>query len=388
MQPRVFLYVQHLLGIGHLKRAVTLAQALANGGFDVTVASGGCDVPELGTDRLHLIQLPPARTADLSFRLLLDRSGNPVDEPWKRSRRDALLAAYRECAPHVLLIELFPFGRRQMRFELMPLLEAAAGAIPRPLIVSSVRDIGGGGQRDPQRLQETLEIVRRCFDLVLVHGDPALISFEASFPPAAQIADRIVHTGYVVARSGTTQTAAGAGEVLVSAGGGAVGRDLLATALAARPLSRVKDRTWRVIVGVSAPASDAAMIRTLAKDMGDARVVVERMRSDFTALLANCAVSVSQAGYNTIMEIVANRARAVVVPFAGGAETEQQLRAAALAKRGYLHLLAESELTPQTLAAAIDRAAFGPPPPAAAIDLDGAAASARILHRHLAARAQ
>jgi predicted glycosyltransferase len=105
-------------------------------------------------------------------------------------------------------------------------------------------------------------------------------------------------------------------------------------------------------------------------------------------LLANCAVSVSQAGYNTVMEILAARARAVVVPFAGGAETEQMLRASALAQRGYIHVVAESDLGPQTLAAAIDRAAFGPPPPVAALDLDGAAASARILHEHLAARAQ
>jgi predicted glycosyltransferase len=97
---------------------------------------------------------------------------------------------------------------------------------------------------------------------------------------------------------------------------------------------------------------------------------------------------VSQAGYNTIMEILANGARAVVVPFAGGAETEQMLRASALAQRGYVHLVAESELTPLTLAQAIDRAALGPPPPVAALDLDGATASARILHQHLAARSQ
>ena len=130
------------------------------------------------------------------------------------------------------------------------------------------------------------------------------------------------------------------------------------------------------------------MIEALGNDMGDGRVVVERMRPDFTTLLRNCAVSVSQAGYNTIMEILDNGTRAVVVPFAGGAETEQGLRASALAQRGYLQLVAESALTPQTLAAAIDRAAFGPPPAPAALDLDGAAASARILHQHFAARAQ
>jgi predicted glycosyltransferase len=388
MLPRVFLYVQHLLGIGHLKRAVTLAQALASGGFDVTVASGGFDVPALEAQGLRFVQLPPASTADLSFRSLLDSAGNPVDERWKRARCETLLTAYRDCAPQVLLIELFPFGRRQMRFELMPLLEAATAAQPRPLVASSVRDIGGGGRRDPQRLQETVDLVQRYFDLVLVHGDPTLIAFEHSFPPAARIADRICHTGYVVSPAPGRDAGAGTGEVIVSAGGGAVGRDLLVAALHARPLTGLRDRLWRIIVGISAPASDAAMIEALGKEMGDGRVVVERMRNDFTTLLRNCAVSVSQAGYNTIMEILVNRTRAVVVPFAGGAETEQGLRASALAQRGYLQLIAESVLTPQALAAAIDRAASGPPPAPMRLDLDGAAASARILHRHLAARAQ
>ena len=53
--------------------------------------------------------------------------------------------------------------------------------------------------------------------------------------------------------------------------------------------------------------------------------VCERVRDDFTTLLRNCAVSVSQAGYNTTLEILDAGARAVLVPFAGGAETEQAL---------------------------------------------------------------
>jgi len=35
------MYVQHLLGIGHLKRAATLARAMRSAGFELTLASGG-----------------------------------------------------------------------------------------------------------------------------------------------------------------------------------------------------------------------------------------------------------------------------------------------------------------------------------------------------------
>ena len=386
--PRVFFYVQHLLGIGHLKRAMTLATALKASGLEVTLASGGFEVPGISARGVQVVQLPPLAAADLTFKHLSDDFGRPIDSAWKQRRWAALHAAYDATDPQILLIELFPFGRRQMRFELLPLLEMAAAANPRPLIVSSVRDICGGGQRDLQRQQETLNLVERYFDCVLVHGDPALIPFERSFPLAGQIADRIHHTGYVVDRSDDGDDRTGDGEVLVSAGGGAVGRTLLETAIRARPLTTLANRTWRLIAGVNASVADTDLFVALADQIGGGRMVVERMRSDFTTLLRNCVVTISQAGYNTIMEVLAVKARAVVVPFAGGAESEQMFRASTLAGRGYVQMVAESELTPESLAHAVDSAARGPSSPPVAIDLEGAETSARLLHTLLAARQQ
>jgi predicted glycosyltransferase len=73
---RVFFYVQHLLGIGHLRRAARIARALERAGFDVTLASGGMPV-----DGYRVLQLPPA-SSDAGFKQLLDERGAPVDEAW------------------------------------------------------------------------------------------------------------------------------------------------------------------------------------------------------------------------------------------------------------------------------------------------------------------
>ena len=43
-KTRVMVYVQHLLGIGHLKRAATIARAIAASGCETTVVSGGLTV--------------------------------------------------------------------------------------------------------------------------------------------------------------------------------------------------------------------------------------------------------------------------------------------------------------------------------------------------------
>lgn len=388
---RIFVYVQHLLGIGHLKRAATLAHAMADEGLEVTLASGGLPVPGTASDMarcgVRLVQLPPASAADLGFKVLLDGNGREVDEQWKRARSDALLAAWSAADPHVLVLELFPFGRRQMRFELLPLLDAAAGAARRPAIVCSVRDVLGG-QRSPQRQQETLGLVERYFDHVLVHSDPAVIGFERTFALAGQLARKIRYTGYVVdtAARDVAEGTAGKGEVVVSAGGGAVGANLLETAIRARPLTALRSRTWRVLAGSNLQEASFSALARLAEETGEGRVVVERARRDFTALLANCELSVSQAGYNTLVEVVQARARAVAVPFAGGDETEQTLRARCFAERGLLEFVEESALAPQTLAAAIDRAARKPRPAPGAVDLDGAHRSAALIAKLAAER--
>jgi len=372
MARRVFFHVQHLLGIGHLRRAAMLSRAMIERGLEVTVASGGAPVIEAPMPG-RLVQLPPARAADETFSAILTEAGRPIDDAWRARRRDILLHAFAQCAPEVLLIELFPFGRRAFRFELLPLLEAAAAQRPRPGIACSVRDILVA-KNNPARTAETVALLRRYFDAVLVHGDAALVPFSASFAGHGAIADLVSYTGYVVEPVPAAARAAGHGEVIVSAGGGSVGLPLLRAALAARPLSQAAGLTWRLITGPNLPAAAVAELNGAAGP----GVVVERFRADFRGLIANCALSVSQAGYNTVMDVLAARARAVLVPFASGGETEQPMRARILAERGLARTVMPNELSPLTLAAAIDRA-LALAPSRLDLALDGAMTTARQL---------
>ena len=375
---RVLVYVQHLLGIGHLKRAATLARALAEAGLEVTLASGGPPVAGIGTGGARAVQLPAVSAADMTFKVLLDDGGREIDAAWKEKRAAALLAAWRACRPHVPVLELYPFGRRQMRFELLPLLREARAALPPPVIVCSVRDLLGG-QRTRERQEETAGLIERFIDHVLVHSDPSVIRLEQTFPLAARISARIEYTGYVVdTRARAGESHAGQGEVIVSAGGGIVGEALLETAIKARHLSSLKERPWRVLAGHNLKEDAYARLGRLAAGAGGG-IVLERSRADFTALLANCELSVSQAGYNTLVETLAAGARAVVVPFAGAAETEQTQRARCFEAHGLLEMVEERALSPQALAGAIDRAARKPKPGAGRIDLDGAARSAALI---------
>lgn len=388
MSARVFFHVQHLLGIGHLRRAATLARALAEGGFDVLLVSGGAPVTglTLGAARFH--QLPPLRAADETLRELSRLDGTPLDEAFRAARVKALLDLLRAEAPDILITEQFPFGRTRLRFELLPLLEAAKAMNPRPRIVSSVRDVVRRSA-SPQRVSESVEIIEKFFDSVLIHADPKVVEFARSFAGWERIKTRVLYTGYVAehelvrspAHEGSVPE--GGGDVVVSAGGGAVGAPLLHAALLARPKTPLADRTWRLLVGANMPAAERAALDGSAGGKGKG-IVIEAARPDFTTLLARATLSISQAGYNTIIETLCCADRAVLVPFGTARETEQADRAALLAERGMVAVVPPGTLSPDSLADAVRQALAGPSlrsfPPC---DANGGPATALLLKRLL-----
>jgi predicted glycosyltransferase len=365
---RVLIYVQHLLGIGHLARISRIAAALSEAQSDVTLVSGGVPVSSFSKPEIKLIQLPPIRSRDTSFSELVDAEGNAMGEAFKALRRDRLLAAMETVQPDVLVIEAYPFGRRQMRFELIPLLEAAKAKPKSPIVASSVRDILQES-RKAGRAEETIGLIERFFDLVLVHGDPRFARFEDTFPQAARIAERIVYTGLV---AGEASTSPDRFDVVVSAGGGIVGRKLIQAAAEAAPHLMARWPRWCIITGPNFPQPEQSAVAAGLPP----GVSLETFRPDFPGLLANAELSVSQAGYNTVCDILRARCRAVLIPFAEGGETEQSDRAERLEKLGIAVVAREERLTAESLA----RAMLAAPKPAGhAINLNGARETARLL---------
>ncbi|HTO31591.1 MAG TPA: glycosyltransferase [Pararhizobium sp.] len=370
-QKRVLFYVQHLLGIGHLARASRIASALAEADFDVTVVTGGTPVTGFPGPRVRHVTLPAITSGDAGFSGLTDIDGNPVDDAFKDNRRDLLLSAFRECQPDIVIIEAFPFGRRQVRFELLPLLDAIAATQPKPLVVTSLRDILQERSK-PGRDEETVATIKQYFDRVLVHGDPAFARLEDTFPLAAEISDKVVYTGLVAAPPPAKPQEQF--DIIVSAGGGAVGNALIRAALEA---AKSIDGTlsWALVTGPNLPQSDFDEISAGAP----AHVSVFRFRPDFASLLAGAKLSVSQAGYNTVCDILRAGCHALLIPFTAGGETEQTVRAERLARLGLAHVLTENDLSAESMASAIRSALAANGKPPHGLDLDGAGRTAEIL---------
>jgi predicted glycosyltransferase len=372
---RAFFYVQHLLGIGHIARASRIANAMANDGFDVTVVTGGLPVPGFPAEGLKTIALPPVVASNAGFSGLADANGNPATEAFLASRRDMLLSAFRETKPDAVIIEAFPFGRRQMRFELLPLLDAIASVNPRPKLFSSVRDILQEN-RKPGRDEETVKLVKDHFDAVLVHGDPDFVRLEDTFPLTADIADKVRYTGLVAPPPASDPTERF--DIIASAGGGAVGLDLIRAARDAASSLPASYR-WLLISGPNLPERDFAMLQHEAP----ANVTLVRFRKDFPSLLKGAKVSISQAGYNTVGDLLRTDCRAILIPFVAGGETEQTVRAERLKAMGLASILPETGLTAEHVARAVSEALVRPPRQAAGLDLAGAETTAAIIRSML-----
>jgi predicted glycosyltransferase len=370
MSLRVLIAVTHLLGAGHLTRAAALARAFAREGHETTLVSGGMPARLADLDPVTFVQLPPVRTIGTDFKTLLDQDLNPVGDAYLLERRTLLLDTLQATRPDILVIELFPFGRRILAGEFMALLEAARALSPRPLVLCSIRDILVAPSK-ADRIAQAHERILHDYDAVLVHGDPDLAPLEASWPVDERIGALLRYTGYVDENESPVPSKERHG-IVVSGGSSTASLPLYRASIeAARGIT---DRPWRILIGRGVPEAEFQALAACAPS----HVVVERARPDFRTLLAQAELSVSQAGYNTVVDLLRCGVRSILVPFEDGHETEQRLRAERLKALGLAEIVPEDGLSAQQLAQAIRRGLSRASASLPKISIDGARRSVAI----------
>jgi len=103
-----------------------------------------------------------------------------------------------------------------------------------------------------------------------------------------------------------------------------------------------------------------------------------RQVTDLCGELSGAAVSISQAGYNTCLDVLRAQVPAILVPFAKENEDEQRRRALRLQELGAVRMMEQNDLTAAQLAAEIRRlmnSKFATP----SLDLNGAENAAALI---------
>jgi predicted glycosyltransferase len=365
--------------MGHLVRSLALAASLAER-FSVVLLNGGKLPKGLSVPRgVEVVNLPPLGL-DSEGRLV-SRDRRRTAERAKELRRALVLETYRRMRPCVVLVELFPFGRKKFADELLPLLEEARGeSTRRPLVVCSLRDILVGKRAEQQKHDaRAAETANRYFDAVLVHSDPAFARLEESLGSYRELDVPVHYTGFVLpanepAKNDTTKVKR---QILVSAGGGLVGETLFRAAVNAYTLLREgEDVTMKIVAGPFLPEGAWRSLRESARRVRGLRV--RRFVPDLCAEMRGSAASVSQCGYNTALDVLRAGVPALVVPFAEGGEDEQLKRARRLERLGALRVVEQHELDAPRLAQEL-RESLKFRPRQSALDMQGARNSSRVI---------
>jgi predicted glycosyltransferase len=381
-RPRLLFWCQHSVGLGHLVRSMNLAEGLAQD-FDVTLLNGGpwpADLPQPAS--INIVHLPPLGM-DSNYKLVSRDDAHFTVDQAVAERVETIQETFRDTAPDVVLIELFPFGRKKFSKELMPLLEAARAARPTPFVACSLRDILVGSRNDQQAHDDRASrLTNEYFDAVLVHADARFAALEETFHPSVELLTPVHYTGFVRSPVTRDQDRPRERRVLVSAGGGIVGEPLFRAAVEAQP-RLLADHGLRTTI-VTGPFLPEPVVEDLMAQAADTSgLEVLHYLPDLGGEMAASAVSVSQVGYNTTMDILGCATPSIVVPFGEGREDEQAERARRLERLGALRVLDADQLSGGTFADAVRDALDWTPLPVP-LDLDGRTRTSELLRSLLA----
>lgn len=379
---KLMFYCQHILGMGHLIRSMEIVRSLTDT-FEVCFINGGEVVKGFQVPpSVQVINLPAIKT-DAEFETL-----QPVDsalsiEEVERLRKQQLLATLEDFQPDVLMVELFPFGRRRFSFELIPLIEAAKAQNAK--IVSSLRDIVVTKSNQARHEAKVIRLLNQYFDLLLIHGDPSLHTIEESFSRINDVACDVHYTGYVVQTPTSSRPtlvdrinlAKPAPMVLTSVGGGRFGHELLNTVVAAAGIleDEVPHRI-QLFTGPFFPEDKLWDLKAAARD--NRNLTIQRYTPNLLAYMQKAELSISMSGYNTTMNILSTGVNAMMLPFTGNGDQEQTMRVARLAELGRVRQIQPEDLSPKRFAnAVIEQLEYAPKQ--FEIDLDGASNTAKFV---------
>ncbi|MGD9973996.1 MAG: glycosyltransferase family protein, partial [Desulfatirhabdiaceae bacterium] len=375
---KILYYCQHVLGMGHFFRSLEICRGLHD--HQVVMVSGGDPVNMPMPAHVQSVALPPVMM-DPDFKQVYAPNPQMGLETIQSIRRERLLEIYQQENPDILMVELYPFGRKAFRFELDPLLaHIQSGRTHRCRVICSLRDILVE-KTDVQAYENrVVHALNQWFDAVLIHADPRIVQLDETFFRLSDIIPPLIYTGFVTPRPkpgdrNRIRSYLGLTEaerlVVVSAGGGKVGKSFLtAVRKSFSEDNPGMDKTRMQIF--TGPFLDESDFTDLICDISP-RVTISRFTPDFPAWLAAADLSISMAGYNTCMNILAAGVKALVWPF--DQNREQGLRARKLERLGYFAIL--PDLNPDRLSGFIEKELNSSKKPCLPpVMLDGAAVTA------------
>jgi predicted glycosyltransferase len=360
--PRIALYSPGMVGLGHARRHLLIAQALAGSPLRPTLLllaeareAGAFPMP----GQVDCVTLPALRK-DSEGRCAPRHLGLPLRDV-VALRAETIRATLRSFDPDVLIVDHLARGALG---ELQPALSAlraggreGRGGRGRTRCILGLRDVleEPNQVRREWRRWRTVAAIRAYYDTVWVYGDPAVydLARECRFPRS--VAGMMTYTGYLDSRrrlecepapgSHLLETLGLADRrlILCLVGGGQDGGPLAEAFLR---VTLPPESVGVVVTGPFMPPDVRRAIHALGATNG---IKIVDFLAEPAPLLERADCVIAMGGYNSVCDVLSFRKRALIVP-RGLPRREQLLRAERLGAMGAFDVLDPSRLTPAALA--------------------------------------
>lgn len=352
-EPRLLIYSQDGLGLGHMRRTSLLAREFLDRMPDASVLTvsdsplGQFFAMAAGHDFLKLPSIRKtgpgvweAVSLSLSFDDVL------------RLRTQLIASAIDSFDPQVVLVDHMPHGAMG---ELVPALRAVSGRGIR--MVLGLRDILDAPSvvRARWTAEGAYETLDEFYDDILVYGQQDVLDVADEYGWPASISRRASYTGYVCADPPRRVSPNGSGpwqggptpRVLVVAGGGADAYPMFSAVLdVAAEVHAATGAQFSMVTGPFMPGDHVRALRLRSEQLP---MVELRRKFHGRNKIAKADLVVSMAGYNTTVEVLATGTPALLIP-RSGPSAEQRTRAELFADRSWVRWVDPTDLSSELVA--------------------------------------
>lgn len=357
---KVLMYSHDTFGLGHLRRSRTIANALVGHfpGAEVAIISGSPVIDAFSFDeRVSFVQIPAA--LKLASGEYVSANGKDSLKTTISARQAVIADVARSFLPDIVIVDKEPLGLGR---EMLPTLQwlKARGSIA----VLGLRDVLDAPEllREEWERKRIVDHLEELYDEIWIYGPGSFYNPLAGIDLPQSILARTRHTGFLP-RSLPHEPGGGddhgSGYILVTAGGGGDGYDLIAAALNA---ARIAEENLDFLFVLGPFMTEGQRSEITARAVGLRNVRVVDFHVNLEALVSKARAVVGMCGYNTFCEVISFDKPALFVPRTAP-RREQSIRAHRAAEFGWVDVIdIEQAKDPTLFLAAIERLTHRAPP--------------------------
>lgn len=335
---QILMYSHDTFGLGHLRRCRTIAHAMVDRfpGLNIAIISGSPVVDAFSFhERVSFVQIPAAKK--LPNGAYTSGNGQQTLEDTIAAREAVIREAAERLRPDMLIVDKEPLGLGR---EMLATLEwlKAEGCI----CVLGLRDVLDAPEllREEWHRKNIIPQLDHLYDQIWIYGPDSFFNPLDGLDIPPVILDRVRYTGFLPRSlpdvDDGTSARYGENYVLVTAGGGGDGFELMSAALEAIEHIPENNEDFLFVLGPFMTDEQRNEITVRAAHLPRTQIV--DFHANVETLIANAKAIVGMCGYNTFCEVLSFDKRALFVPRTEPRQ-EQSIRAHRASEFGWTNVM-------------------------------------------------